>query len=96
MTMATAADESLDDADAIPALRDQIDAIDRAITQLVAERAQLSRRVQAARMNAGGTRIELGRERVILDTYRGALGADGPSLADAVLRVCRGAVVRPG
>jgi chorismate mutase len=96
MTMATAADESLDDtADAIPALRDQIDAIDRAITQLVAERAQLSRRVQAARMNAGGTRIELGRERVILDTYRGALGPDGPSLADAVLRVCRGAVPHP-
>lgn len=95
MTMATAADESVDDtpsaADAIPALRDQIDAIDRAITRLVAERAQLSRRVQAARMNAGGTRIELGRERVILDTYRAALGTDGPLLADAVLRVCRGA-----
>lgn len=95
MSMATAADESLHDdpdaADAIPALRDQIDAIDRAITQLVHERAQLSRRVQAARVNSGGTRIELGRERIILDAYRQALGTDGPLLADAILRVCRGA-----
>ncbi len=42
-------------------------------------------------MNAGGTRVELGRERVVLDTYRSALGADGPLLGDAILRVCRGA-----
>jgi chorismate mutase len=92
MTMATAAGESTvdDHAAAIPALRGQIDALDSAITRLVAERARLSRRVQAARMNAGGTRVELGRERVILDTYRTALGADGALLADAVLRVCRG------
>jgi hypothetical protein len=42
-------------------------------------------------MNAGGTRVELGRERVVLDTYRNSLGADGLQLGDAVLRVCRGA-----
>jgi chorismate mutase len=41
-------------------------------------------------MNAGGTRVELGRERVILETYRAALGPNGPALADAVLQVCRG------
>jgi chorismate mutase len=41
-------------------------------------------------MNAGGTRVELGRERVILDTYRRGLGPQGPNLADAVLQVCRG------
>jgi chorismate mutase len=41
-------------------------------------------------MNAGGTRVELGRERVILDTYRTGLGPHGPQLADAVLQVCRG------
>jgi chorismate mutase len=41
-------------------------------------------------MNAGGTRVQLGRERVILEVYRDALGAQGPHLADAVLQVCRG------
>jgi chorismate mutase len=77
-------------ADSIPVLRAQIDAMDEAITRLVAERAKLSERVQRARMNSGGTRIELGRERVILDMYRAALGPNGPHLADAVLQVCRG------
>jgi chorismate mutase len=76
--------------DHIPMLRSQIDALDTAIMRLVAERAELSRRVQTARMNAGGTRVELGRERVILDAYRSALGPQGPALADAVLQVCRG------
>jgi chorismate mutase len=98
MTMATAAEESAlednadasDSADAIPALRGQIDALDDAITRLVAERMRLSKRIQTARMNAGGTRVELGRERVILDTYRNALGSEGAHLGDAVLRVCRG------
>ena len=46
--------------------------------------------IPTARMNAGGTRVELGRERVILATYRNALGPHGPALADAVLQVCRG------
>lgn len=77
--------------EAILLLRQQIDSLDEAITRLVAERAKLSRRVQTARMNAGGTRVELGRERVILDTYRTALGPNGPALADAILQVCRGA-----
>ena len=47
-------------------------------------------RVQAARVSAGGTRIELGRERVIFEHYRSTLGHDGPALAEAVLRICRG------
>ncbi|MCU1656258.1 MAG: hypothetical protein JWO57_914 [Pseudonocardiales bacterium] len=84
------ADQVPDSADAIPTLRGQIDALDAAIVQLVAERARLSQRIQTARMNSGGTRVELGRERVILDAYRRALGSQGPHLADAVLQVCRG------
>ena len=80
-----------DAAEAIPVLREQIDAMDEAILRLVAERAKLSRRIQLARMNGGGTRVELGRERVIMDAYRTALGPQGPALADAVLQVCRGA-----
>jgi chorismate mutase len=74
----------------IPILRDQIDAIDTAIAQLVAERVRLSRRIQTVRLNSGGTRVQLGRERVILDRYRAALGPDGPVLGEAVLRVSRG------
>lgn len=89
MTAATTPDVA-EAADAIPVLRGQIDSLDAAIVRLVAERARLSRRIQTARMNAGGTRVQLGRERVIMDAYRAGLGPDGPALADAVLQVCRG------
>src|ERR1700709_297697 len=75
---------------AIPVLREQIDALDAAIIRLVAERARVSRRIQTARINAGGTRVELGRERIVHATYRDGLGPDGPQLADSLLQVCRG------
>ena len=90
ITTTTSEDVAVEAAEAIPMLRHQIDGLDEAITRLVAERARLSSRIQTARMNAGGTRVELGRERVIMDTYRSALGKNGPVLADAVLQVCRG------
>ena len=77
-------------AESIPMLREQIDALDAALVALVAERARVSRRIQAARMNAGGTRVELGRERTVLAAYRDGLGSDGVALAEAVLQVCRG------
>ena len=83
--------EVLADPIGIGTMRGQIDALDTAIARLVAERAQLSRRIQTARMNAGGTRVELGRERAILSHYRSKLGSEGAALGDAVLRVCRGA-----
>ncbi len=76
--------------DVIEDLRAEIDRLDNEIAQLVAERARVSVRVQAARVHAGGTRIELGRERVIFEHYRSTLGHDGPALAEAVLRICRG------
>jgi chorismate mutase len=82
--------ESVDRADLIPTLRHQIDALDEAIAQLVLERTRLSQRIQNARVNSGGTRIELGRERVVIDHYRNTLGADGATLGEAVLRVGRG------
>jgi chorismate mutase len=76
--------------DLVVTLRGQIDRLDAAIAALVAERAAVSRRIQRARMAAGGTRVELGRERVIRAGYSDALGPDGAQLADAVLLVCRG------
>ncbi len=89
--MSTTADTTAAQAaDAIAVLREQIDALDAAIIRLVNERTLVSHRIQTARMNAGGTRVELGRERVVLAAYRAGLGADGPHLADAVLQVCRG------
>lgn len=90
-TATTTQSDAADAADLVPVLREQIDALDEAIIRLVAERTRVSRRIQTARMNAGGTRVELGRERVVLAAYRAGLGADGPHLADAVLQVCRGA-----
>jgi chorismate mutase len=79
-----------DSVEDIPQLREQIDALDADIIQLVARRQQLSRRIQAARISGGGTRVALSRERIILDAYRTALGRSGAHLAEAVLEVCRG------
>jgi chorismate mutase len=91
LSLATETARQLDDPATVETLRGQIDALDAAIVRLVSERAQLSRRIQTARMNAGGTRVELGRERAIVDRYRTRLGGAGSGLAEAVLRVCRGA-----
>jgi chorismate mutase len=90
MTTTLTTAQAANEADLIPLLRTQIDAIDAGIARLVAERARLSRRVQAARVAAGGVRIELGRERRIVEQYREMLGDDGVPLGNAVLRVCRG------
>jgi chorismate mutase len=80
----------VDQPEHIPVLRSQIDALDAAIVRLIAERARLSRRIQAARIASGGVRVELGRERTVLESYRQGLGDSGAGLADAVLRACRG------
>ena len=89
--MTTAVNSPETQADSIDTLRRQIDALDAALIQIVAERARVSRRIQTARMNAGGTRVELGRERTVRNTYRDGLGPDAVTLAEAVLEVCRGA-----
>jgi chorismate mutase len=79
-----------DPADAIPVLRDQIDALDEAIIRLINERARLSRRIQTARIASGGVRLELGREREIHGRYRTGLGETGTPIAESILRSCRG------
>jgi chorismate mutase len=90
MTTLTPPTEADAAAELIPLLRTQIDAIDAGIARLVAERARLSARVQTARIAAGGVRVELGRERRVLEGYREELGDDGVALGTAVLRLCRG------
>jgi chorismate mutase len=79
-----------DDPGSVDTMRTQIDALDAAIGQLISERARLSRRIQLARLNAGGPRVALSRERAIHERYRAALGGAGGMVAEAVLRVCRG------
>ena len=90
-TAVNSADAQADPSDSIDMLRGQIDALDAALIHIVAERARVSRRIQTARMNAGGTRVELGRERTVRNAYQDGLGAEGARLAEAVLQVCRGA-----
>jgi chorismate mutase len=90
LTSPTDSSSAAGEAELIPLLRTQIDAIDAGIARLVAERSRLSARVQTARIAAGGVRIELGRERLVLDSYRQTLGEDGVALGSAVLRLCRG------
>lgn len=74
----------------VSALRARIDDLDRNVLRQIQQRRELSHRIQAARVAAGGVRIELSREREIHDTYAQVLGRDGTALATAVLRSCRG------
>ncbi|MDQ1655102.1 MAG: chorismate mutase [Cryptosporangiaceae bacterium] len=74
----------------IDALRQRIDAVDAALIGLWRERAELSRRIGAARMASGGTRLVLAREQQIVDKYRGELGESGVQVAMLLLRAGRG------
>lgn len=76
--------------DRIDDLRTAISGIDGEIVELVARRITLSREVAALRMAAGGTRLALSREQVIVDRFTAALGADGTALAMLLLRASRG------
>jgi len=76
----------------ISGLRSRIDDLDDKLVQLVKERQALSQQIQAARVAAGGVRIELSRESQVLAAYGRGLGAAGTPLATAVLRACRGSL----
>jgi chorismate mutase len=89
----TARDDTAPDASGeryIATMRDRIDEIDAALVSLWHERADLSRRIGAARVASGGTRLVLDREREILDRFHGAIGADGVQLGLLLLRAGRG------
>lgn len=77
---------------AIDGLRTQIDNVDQEILRLLEQRRRLSGQVQQTRVAAGGVRVELQRERQIVQTYRTSLGQPGTALASAVLRTCRGSL----
>lgn len=74
----------------IDALRTDISTIDDQILELVARRIELSKVVGALRMAAGGTRLSLSREQVIVDRFTAALGTEGTAMAMLLLRAGRG------
>jgi chorismate mutase len=79
-----------DPADRIGALREQIDACDAQIIDLVQQRLTVSAEIGALRAASGGTRLSLSRESQVLARFRSALGDDGATLALMLLRQGRG------
>jgi chorismate mutase len=79
-----------DPAARIGALRQEIDACDAEIIELVRRRLAVSREIGALRAASGGTRLSLSRESQVLARFRSALGDDGATLALMLLRQGRG------
>jgi len=73
----------------IEALRVEIDQLDADILRLVKRRSEVSQRIGAARMAAGGPRIVYNREMAVLARFRD-LGAEGRELGMLLLRLGRG------
>jgi chorismate mutase len=76
--------------DRIGELRQEIDACDAAIIELVQRRLAISHEIGAIRAASGGTRLSLARERQVLDRFRAALGPEGAALGMLLLRQGRG------
>ena len=76
--------------DRIARLRDEIDACDQQIIELVQRRLAVSREIGALRAATGGTRLSLTRESEVLNRFRVALGPDGAALGMMLLRQGRG------
>jgi len=77
-------------------LRLQIDALDAQLVELVERRREVSRRIQADRLAAGGPRIVHAREADVVGRWRERLGAPGGRIALALLELGRGPVVSSG
>lgn len=73
-------------------MRRRIDAIDRSVASLLAERASFSHHIQTAKVASGEPRVDLGREREVIQTYTDALGRHGTEVGYSVLLFCRGSV----
>lgn len=80
-------------AEEIQSLRGEIDTLDAEILRLVKRRVEVSKKIGAARMAAGGTRIVYNREMDVLARYR-ELGPEGRQFALALLNMGRGKLGR--
>jgi len=85
--------EPIASAEEVAELRKEIDWLDGEILRLVKRRVEVSKRIGAARMAAGGTRIVYNREMDVLARYRD-LGPEGRQLAMALLNLGRGRLGR--
>ncbi|WAL65064.1 chorismate mutase [Amycolatopsis cynarae] len=85
--------EPIASAEEVAELRKEIDWLDGEILRLVKRRVEVSKRIGAARMAAGGTRIVYNREMDVLARYR-ELGPEGRQLAMALLNLGRGRLGR--
>ncbi len=74
----------------ISTLREEIDACDADIIELVQRRLAISQEIGALRASTGGTRLSLSREAEVLQRFRLALGPDGAALGMMLLRQGRG------
>ncbi|MGW5645813.1 chorismate mutase [Saccharopolyspora sp. NPDC003752] len=74
----------------VSVIRQRIDEIDQRIMDLIHTRKAMSQRVQRARTDAGGQRVEPVREAEIIKNYCAPFGDAGSALAAALLRICRG------
>ena len=90
MTTSTTAGVTGSEVDRIGALREEIDACDAAIIELVQRRLAVSQEIGAVRRASGGTRLNLAREQQVLARFREALGPDGAALGMMLLRQGRG------
>ena len=92
MTTDTAPSDTAQIAD-IDQLRTEIDELDAQILKLVQRRSEVSQRIGAARIAAGGTKIVHRREMAVLSRYC-ELGQEGRELALLLLRLGRGPLGR--
>jgi chorismate mutase len=74
----------------IETARQVIDDIDREVIALMSRRRTVSDRIQRARLDAGGQRVDPSREDRVVGRYGDALGPTGADLAVVLLRLCRG------
>ena len=88
--MSTTAQPAADPAVRIGELRQEIDACDTGIIELIQRRLAASQEIGKLRTAAGGTRLSLAREQQILAKFQAALGPDGAALGLMLLRQGRG------
>lgn len=74
----------------VEALRLEIDRLDNRIIELIRHRTIVAKTIGNAKVNAGGTRIDLVREREILARYIEVLPTGGSEIALLLFRMSRG------
>jgi chorismate mutase len=90
MSTALSPSAAADPTERIDALRDEIDACDKQIIELVQRRLSISQEIGALRTASGGMRLSLSREQRVLARFQEALGPDGATLGMMLLRQGRG------